>query len=52
MLVTETVSSNPENTGNSKMEDKTAYQESMEARFSELGAKIDQLQAKAEQAPG
>ena len=34
------------------MEDKKAYQESMEARFSELGAKIDELQAKGEQARG
>ncbi|TVP66735.1 MAG: hypothetical protein EA343_01075 [Nodularia sp. (in: Bacteria)] len=32
------------------MEDKKAYQDSMEAKLSELGVKIDQLQVKAEKA--
>ncbi|MEA5579757.1 hypothetical protein VB620_00200 [Nodularia harveyana UHCC-0300] len=32
------------------MEDKKAYQDSMEAKFRELGVKIDDLQVKAEKA--
>ena len=32
------------------MEDKKAYQDSMETKLSELGVKIDQLQVKAEKA--
>ncbi|MBE9170254.1 hypothetical protein IQ238_22965 [Pleurocapsales cyanobacterium LEGE 06147] len=31
------------------MEDKKAYQETMEARLSQLGARIDELQAKVQQ---
>jgi uncharacterized coiled-coil DUF342 family protein len=32
------------------MEDKKAYQQTMENRLSQIGAKIDELQAKAQQA--